>query len=81
MTSKVAMVSTYPVRSNSSSAPYIFACHVPHPSSQRRGIILAKRPLNVGLRYNDTLTRSGNALRRGESVTAVFPGPGLVDRK
>lgn len=50
VTSKGVMVSTYPVRISSSSTPYIFACQVPHPSSQRRGTILAKRPRKVGLR-------------------------------
>lgn len=50
---------THPLIMTSSSAPYIFGCHVPQPSLNLGGMILAIMPLSFGLRNRDTCTLSG----------------------
>jgi len=71
----------YPLMITSLSTPYTLACHVPQPSSNRLGTTFAKTPLSVGLLYKFTCTRSGKARISGRRASAVFSGPGLVDRK
>lgn len=71
----------YPDINSSSSAPYIFGCHVPpQPSLKRGGIIFAMSPFKLGLRKSHTWTRSGNSLRSGSSKFAVDIGSGRVQR-
>jgi len=62
------------------SMPYIFACHVPHPSLKRGGTNLAISPRRLGLLNIETCTLAGNSSSSGNNSLAVEVDPGLVER-
>lgn len=72
---------TYPLRSTSSSTPYIFACQVPHPSSKRRGTSFARNPFNLGLLNRKTRARSGKSRDKVANARTVLVSPGRVERR